>query len=155
MNKQFSRTLDGVVAADWVDANGHMNVKHYFALFEDANWAFWARLKGHHDDDLSMVAGRIFIEHRLELHENRPFEVLSACQPWDSRSLLFLHRLKARDGKREIAAAAEFLASAFSLSTRQSVALPIELQDIIREQAIAGIKPRLAQMLVPTKPSVP
>lgn len=153
----FQLLKSGQVDPAWIDRNEHMNIKAYFDLFEEGSWRLWDRIRrcaSVVDDDLTMVAGRFYIEHRRELSQYRTWELWSACVPWDATSLIFVHRIRASDGPREISATCEVLVSGFSMEARSARVLPETLHQAAARMMLVGYRPRL-ERLTPSAPSVP
>lgn len=150
--KGFVLQDSGIVSSDWIDLNGHMNIKAYFGLFEEGNWKFWHQLRETVplEADLTMVAGRFYIEHRREIELGRKWELWSAILPHDAYGFVIVHRIRAADGMKETAATCEVLCSGFSLGSRARRQLPEQLIDTMGLQALAGYKPRLEKLLQPT-----
>lgn len=146
----------GNIDSAWIDRNEHMNIRAYFALFEEGSWHLWDRIRQtvSVDDDLTMVAGRFYVEHRRELSRDRMWELWSACVLWDATSLILVHRIRASDGAREIVATCEVLASGFSMETRAARELPETFRQAAADMALAGYRPRF-ERLAPPAPSIP
>ena len=70
--KGFILTAQGIVSPEWIDRNGHMNITSYMALFDQGTDILFQKFGlavSETDSDITMVAGRIYIEHRKELLE--------------------------------------------------------------------------------------
>jgi acyl-CoA thioesterase FadM len=148
--KSFSLQYSGQVLSDWIDENGHMNVKSYFGLFESASWAKWKSLSENSElmDSSSMVAGRFYIEHRKELFEGDQLEVWTGIVPFNESAIIMVHRLTSSNNG--LIATCEVLTCFFNLRTREKGDFPPEIMRYIKRNAIEGIKPRLALILAGT-----
>ena len=70
--KGFILTAQGIVSPEWIDRNGHMNMTSYMALFDQGTDILFQKFGlavSETDSDITMVAGRIYSEHRKELLE--------------------------------------------------------------------------------------
>ena len=78
--KCFILTLSGTVPAEWIDYNGHMNVASYMALFDQGAKILLQKSElgsPEINSDITIVAGRIFIEHKKELLEGEEWKLWS------------------------------------------------------------------------------
>lgn len=149
--KGFQLLKAGLVDTAWIDRNDHVNIKAYFALFEEGSWRLWDQVRQSVgvDDDLTMVAGRFYIEHRRELSKDRGWELWSACLPRSSTSAVLVHRIRATDGAREIVATCEVLVSGFSMKTRAVCELPQTFRQYVAEIGLTGYRPRFERLEAP------
>ena len=95
--KGFILTASGVVSPKWIDRNGHMNVTSYMALFDQGTEILFQKSGlaiSETDSDITMVAGRIFIEHRKELLEGEEWELWSGFAAIHPSFMTLTHRLR-------------------------------------------------------------
>ena len=69
--KDYILTNEGFVKSNWIDINGHLNIRWYTKIFDDANFSLLEKIgidkKTIKKDLLTVVAGRIFMSYRQEL----------------------------------------------------------------------------------------
>lgn len=66
--QQLPQWLERTMPAEFADANGHVNVRNYLALFDDTGWAFFASL-GIDEAYLARRRASVFdAEHHLWYH---------------------------------------------------------------------------------------
>ena len=145
--ENYNLQYKGQVSTDWIDSNGHMNVKSYFQLFENACWSQWKVLSKQSEfmDTSSMVAGRFYIEHRKELFEGDRLEVWSGFVPFSDTSIMMVHRIKSPN--QGVIATCEVATCFFDLKDRKQKPFPDDIIDFIGENSIQGLKPRLKQVM--------
>lgn len=95
--KGFQLTGEGHVEPAWIDANGHMNVMWYTALFDAGCENLLARL-GITADTIAtgattVVAARLLTAHRRELRVGDAWTLWSGLSRVDASGVSFVHRL--------------------------------------------------------------
>ena len=103
--KDFILTASGVVSPEWIDRNGHMNVTSYMALFDQGTEILFLKsglAVSETDSDITMVAGRIFIEHRKELLEGEEWELWSGFAAIHPSFMTLTHRIRSGSSLRAV-----------------------------------------------------
>lgn len=140
--KGFILTVSGSVPAEWIDKNGHMNVTSYMAIFDQGTDILLQKsglaVSGN-DSDITMVAGRIFIEHRKELLEGEEWELWSGFVAIHPSFMTLTHRLRSGASLR---AACDIRGTLFSTKTRVSVVLDQGILKNVASLVIPGIADR-------------
>jgi len=143
--KGFLLTETGLVSAEWIDKNGHMNVNSYISLFEQGTsklLQYSGLLLSVSDSDITVVAGRIFIEHRKELLEGEAWELWSGFSAVQPSFMTITHRLR---GGSSLRAVCDIRGAFFSKSTRTTVNLFHEQVRIAQTLIVPGLVDRFAQ----------
>ncbi|MCC6278787.1 MAG: thioesterase family protein [Oligoflexia bacterium] len=145
--RNFLKTAEGTVPKSWIDINGHMNVVHYMALFDQGSDALCKNLgitsqsiaQGHP----TLVANRIYISHKRELLEGDTFEVWSGFINVTPEYATLTHRLVSQGSVR---ASCDIRASAFCPVTRKPASLNLEILSKAASFKISGMADRFAEM---------
>jgi len=85
-----------VVRPDWVDANGHMNMAFYLAVFDMATDQLWPHLglgPAFRDRGLGTFAAETWVNYVRELKEGMPLSCTNEVLAYDAKRLLALHRM--------------------------------------------------------------
>lgn len=140
--KGFIRTASGVVLPTWIDDNGHMNVAAYMALFDRGTDVLLARCGLRiAQSDLTMVAGRILIEHRKELMQGEPWELWSGVAGAHASHVTVTHRLR---GGTSLRAVCDIRGKPFSKQKRAAVTLNDVVLKEVRKLLVAGLVDRFS-----------
>lgn len=158
------RTLTRTVTEENADANGHLNVRHYVGLFDDAEWELYDGM-GMGAAAAQLGAGGVFM---LEQHVTYRREVLVGEEVAVhtrvlDRSDKVLHAIAylVNVSRGEVAAAMEGLECWVDFTTRRSSPFPAEgaaaLDRLIAEAAALDWMPELSGALTLAKsgPGVP
>lgn len=143
--KGFILTLSGIVPTEWIDKNGHMNVTSYMALFDHGTDVLLQEsglVVPGADSDITVVAGRIFIEHRKELLEGEEWELWSGFAAIHPSFVTVSHRLRSGAALRAIC---DIRGVAFSKCTRTAVVLAPESLCKARNLLVPGLADRFGQ----------
>lgn len=143
--KGFILTVSGIVPTGWIDRNGHMNVTSYMALFDQGTDILLQKsglLASEADSDITVVAGRIFIEHRKELLEGEGWELWSGFAAVHPSFMTLTHRLR---GGASLRAVCDIRGAVFSKSTRTAVNLDQERLWQARTLLVPGLADRFGQ----------
>ena len=113
---------EGIVKAEWIDVNDHMNVAWYVAAFDLAVDALWTRF-GITEEYIQSGAGSTFavechVIYRQELLEADPYIVTSQILAYDEKRIHQMQRLYHAE-KHYLAATAEWMNLHVDLSTRK------------------------------------
>src|SRR5688572_14215077 len=97
--KGFVLTREGVVEPAWIDANGHMNVMWYTALFDQGCDSLLRRV-GISPESIAagaptLVAARLLTAHRRELLAGAAWQLWSGLSRVEPGGFCFVHRLVA------------------------------------------------------------
>lgn len=138
----FVLTVSGVVPTGWIDRNGHMNVTSYMALFDQGTEVLLQKsglLAPEADSDRTVVAGRIFIEHRKELMEGEGWELWSGFSALHPSFVTVTHRLR---GGTSLRAVCDIRSTAFSMKMRKSIVLDQSILACAASFVVSGIVDR-------------
>lgn len=124
------------VPADWEDINGHVNVRHYTAMYDLAGESMMAMLGIEKELFEVQRVGFFDLEHHVwYLDEILVGQVVAVharmveCQDKRMLGLIFIVNLTAR----RLASVIEYIATAANLDTRRTVALPQRVAQRTRE----------------------
>lgn len=140
--KGFILTVSGIVPTEWIDKNGHMNVTSYMSIFDQGTDMLLQKsgfAVSETDSDITMVAGRIFIEHRKELLEGEEWELWSGFAAVHPSFMTVTHRLRSGTSLR---ASCDIRGTAFSIKTRTSTVLDQSILKVATPLVISGIVDR-------------
>ena len=143
--KGYLQTLRDRVHSNWIDYNGHMNIMWYMNIFDRCSDILTQKLglsgKDAPENEITLVAGRIYIAHRKELLENDEFEIWSGLTSISDRGFTISHRA-VKNGR--IHATCDINANAFSRNYRNSIRLEPGVLKIAEAYIIPGMKDRFA-----------
>lgn len=123
------------VAHPWMcDTNGHVNVRHFMAFFDDASFQLLAAIAGDGDETLGWADVRTQITYRHEIAPGTGLTILSRVTRVGRTSITYSHRLTGSVDK-VLRAEAETVTVRFDLVARKA----IELEADARERAEALI----------------
>lgn len=141
----------GVVAPDWTDRNGHMNVVYYRLAFDRATQAFLTRigLWDNDNDEGSTFALEDHVTYRGELHPGRGFFVTYQLLDYSEKLVHAFLRLyadpEAGAGDPALAATCEHIGCYVDMRTRRSAPMPAAFTALL--EAVAerqrGLSPGL------------
>ena len=123
------------VAHPWLcDAMGHLNVRHYVGMFDDASWHLLADL-GHGPSDITATRigwadVRHVIEYKDEVASNGLVRIRSEVIKLGRTSLTYRHEMLSAQGA-VLHATMEVVTVAFDLDARKAVEIPA----LVRERA--------------------
>lgn len=127
----------GVVHPWLCDSMGHLNVRHYVGMFDDANTQFLASLGWDsvtaHSNGLGWADVRGEIDYLTEVVAGALVEITSSTAAVGNKSLTVDSEMRCRSSG-EIHARMRSVMVHFDLQARKAVQLPTEL----RERAVAG-----------------
>lgn len=117
----------GIVPANYLDVMGHMNVRHYLSLFDEAAWHFFV---GFGMDQAYYESGQggafalqHFINYRAEVHQNDQLTIygrLLGRSPKRVHFMLFM----VNESQDKLAATLESLGSHADLNQRRTSSFP-------------------------------
>ncbi|EQA69459.1 acyl-CoA thioesterase [Leptospira noguchii] len=140
--KGFLLTMSGVVLTKWIDQNGHMNVSSYMNLFDQSTNILLQQsglVSLEIDSEITLVAGRIFIEHRKELLEGESWEVWSGFVTVCSSFITITHRIRSGTSIRAVC---DIRGTAFSKFTRKSAFWDIDSMMKAKRFLVPGLADR-------------
>ena len=144
------RIYEGVVAPDWTDRNGHMNVVYYRRAFDQATQHMLSRI-GLWDNDNdygSTFALEDHVTYQAELHPGRSFFVTYQLLDFSEKLIHAFLRLygepEAGSGEPVLSATCEHIGVYVDMRTRRSAPMPAEYYALLEE-----ISRRLAEMPEP------
>ena len=143
--KGFILTMSGTVPAEWIDYNGHMNVASYMALFDQGAKILLQKSElgsPEINSDITIVAGRIFIEHKKELLEGEEWKLWSGFVAIDPSFITLTHRLHSGGSLRAVC---DIRAAAFSKHLRTSILLDQESLRKAKTMLVHGLRDRFVQ----------
>ena len=119
------------VAHPWLcDSLGHLNTRHYMAMFDDAMQHFFAILGFIPDEDHGWADVKHEIEYAAEIPPGSLVHIDAAIQRVGGKSISYRQRLMLT-GSEEEAASCSATTVLFSLTERKAVEVP----QVIRENA--------------------
>jgi acyl-CoA thioester hydrolase len=119
-----------IVPAAWADVNGHMNMRWYVAIFDDAGDELHARIGLTPDFHQRHKTGTVDLEHHTNfLHEIMPGESVAVYAWLVARSPKRLHYLMflVNETKGELAAIFECMNGFIDLAIRRTAPFPPEV----------------------------
>ena len=122
----------GVVHPWLCDANGHLTVRHYLAMFDDATYHLYRQVFDYAGpsgkyEGRSWAAVKQTLEYKAELPVGTLVEVRGCLARIGTKSLTcFYEMLDASTG--EVAATLEHITTFFDLATRRAVPLTDEMR---------------------------
>lgn len=143
--KGFVLSLTGTVPSGWIDKNGHMNVTSYMALFDQGTDLLLQKsgfAVSEIDSDITVVAGRIFIEHRKELLEGEKWELWSGFAAIHPSYMTLTHRLRSGTSLRAVC---DIRGATFSKRMRTAVMLDQESLWEAQTLLVPGLADRFEQ----------
>lgn len=141
--KGWIQTMSGVVIPNWIDDNGHMNVASYMAIFDQGMNELLQQsglISSENRRDLTVVAGRIYIEHRKELLEGEQWTLWSGFSVVQPTFVSVTHRLRSGGG---ICAVCDIRGAAFSKNTRTAISFATESLAFAQSLLVPGLVSRL------------
>lgn len=128
----------GIVAPEWIDQNGHMNVAYYVLAFDLAIDALWALL-GITDEYIQRTRGSTFaveshVTYQRELTEGEPYRVTMQLLAYDAKRIHHFQRLYHAD-RGYLAATAEWMSLHVDLDSRRVTAWPEDVLAALGELA--------------------
>ncbi len=114
------------VAHPWMcDSNGHVNARHYLAMFDDASFRVLDEVARPQSAGMGWADARCEIDYLSEVRAGTVLEIVSNVERVGRTSLVLLHTLRAPGGS-EALARARIVTVRFDLSERRPVALAPE-----------------------------
>ena len=131
----------GVVAPDWTDRNGHMNVVYYRLAFDRATQRLLTRigLWDNDNDHGSTFALEDHVTYQSELHPGRAFFVTYQLLDHSEKLIHAFLRLygesEEQGGEPALAATCEHIGCYVDMRTRRSAAMPAAFTRLLDEVA--------------------
>lgn len=131
----------GVVAPDWTDRNGHMNVVYYRLAFDRATQRLLTRigLWDNDNDHGSTFALEDHVTYQSELHPGRAFFVTYQLLDHSGKLIHAFLRLygesEEEGGEPALAATCEHIGCYVDMRTRRSAAMPAAFTRLLDEVA--------------------
>lgn len=142
--KGFVLTLSGTVKSEWIDSNFHMNVSAYMEVFDLGTKILIHKsglLPYESDSDTTLVAGRVYIEHKMELLEGDPWGLWSGFACIRPTLVTVAHRLRSGPS---LCASCDILGVVFSKKKRASVLLTKRSIDLACAYIVPGLTDRFS-----------
>ena len=133
------RIYEGVVAPDWTDRNGHMNVVYYRRAFDQATQHMLSRigLWDNDNDHGSTFALEDHVTYQAELHPGRSFFVTYQLLDFSEKLIHAFLRLfaepESEGGEPVLAATCEHIGCYVDMRTRRSAPMPAEYRALLEE----------------------
>jgi acyl-CoA thioester hydrolase len=127
-------SLRVVVPASWADANGHMNMRWYVVLFDDAGDELHERMGLTPGFHASHRTGTVDLEHHTNfLHEVMPGDSVAVYSRLVARSARRVHYVMflVNESKGKLAATFECMNAFLDLNTRKTTPFPPEIGEKI------------------------
>lgn len=150
------RIHEGVVAPDWTDRNGHMNVVYYRKAFDQATQEMLAGIGLWDEGDRSSFALEDHVTYQQELHPGQPFFVTWQLLDFGEKLIHGFLRLFAAPepgsgGAPVLAATCEHIGIHVDMRTRRSAPIPPEyralLEEVARRQADMPLPPERGRVI--------
>lgn len=132
---------DVIVAADWIDRNGHLNGVQYLSIFDAASDAFLTRVGFDHGalaQGVATVTAEIHLRYLNEARLGDPLRILTRVVDVDLKRCHLYQEMTHRDSEITVAAAEQMHLS-FDLGARRVAPFPEaimnQLQTIQRRHA--------------------
>lgn len=145
--KGFILTMTGNVQTEWIDNNGHMNITSYMAIFDKGSEILLQKselVSSEINSDITVVAGRIYIEHKKELLKGDEWKLWSSFIAIDPSFITLTHRLHSGGSLRAVC---DIRATAFSKHLRASILLDQESLRKAKTMLVHGLKDRFVQKI--------
>jgi len=134
-------TAKGTILPEWYDRNNHMNVVYYLSLFDQAAFKLLEGLsmdkKYIVQNDITLVAGRIYTAHKKEMFNGDNFEIHSGFVNYSETYVTITNRMK-RDGV--LVASCDMRMNPIRLSDRTTTKIPQALLEQCEKFHIKGLK---------------
>lgn len=122
--------LERVVPAGWEDLNGHVNVRHYLELYDQAGWPMMGLLGVEERHFRDERRGFFDLEHHIwYLAEMHVGETVSVHARFLARNAKRFHGVMfiANRSRACVASAFEYVSTGADLATRRSAPLPSDV----------------------------
>jgi len=118
------------IIVGYLDVMGHMNVRHYMGIFDEATWRFFD-LFGINTDYAQREKGGMFalkmhITYVAEVHLNQVVAIYSRILARNAKRLHFLHFM-VNETTQQLAATIESVGSHADLNVRRTVPFPAHI----------------------------
>jgi len=133
--RQLPRLLQITVPAAWRDINGHVNVQHYTALYDDAGWPLFTSIGIDAQRIEREGIGYFDLEHHTWfLAEMHVGDTVSAYTRLLALSTKRIHGVTfiVNDSRAALASALEFVSTAADLRTRRTAPVPADVAARVR-----------------------
>lgn len=144
------------VAAEQGDENGHLNVRHYLGLYDDAEWAVFGPLGIGAEHAVAGLGGLFALEQHLSYRrEVLVGDEVSVALRIVARTTRMVHLVSylANHTRREVAGCMEALDAYVDFATRGLAALPdpavSALGDLVAQAEALPWQPSLSGSIVP------
>jgi len=128
----------GAVMAEWIDYNGHMNVAHYVAAFDQATDCFLHNLNMGPDyvaaTRHSAFVVDMNVSYRRELRLADPFYITTQLLDYDAKKLRFFHQMF-HEQEGFLVATNELLLLHVDLGVRRSSPFPAQVVASLQQMA--------------------
>lgn len=128
--RALPKVVTRTVPEDYLDHNGHMNMRYYIALYDDAGWPYFSRF-GITLERIQADARGIFdLEHHIHyLNEVHASDTISIYSRLLKRSAKRIHGiwLMVNDTRDELANIFEFVTIHIDLAARRSTPFPADI----------------------------
>lgn len=122
--------LERTVPAEWEDLNGHVNVRHYLALYDQAGWPMMSWLGVDERHFREERRGFFDLEHHIwYLAEMHVGDAVTVHARFLARSAKRFHGAMfiANRSRHSVASAFEYVSTAADLEARRSAPLPADV----------------------------
>ncbi len=118
------------ILSEHIDALGHMNIRWYMALYDDATWRFFASFGMDQDYFLSNQAGgfalKHFVRYLAEVHAGETLAVRTRVLGRSEKRIHFMHFL-VNESTRTLASTLEAMGSHADMRVRRTSPFPPHL----------------------------
>ncbi|MCP4358263.1 MAG: thioesterase [Chloroflexi bacterium] len=128
--KQLPRVYEAAITADYLDRMGHMNVRYYLHIFDDATWDLFAKFGMDRDYYTNSGNGSFalqqFIVYAAEVHAGETVGIRSRIIGRSEKRIHFMHFM-INESTNRLAASMEILGSHADLTLRRTSPYPPEI----------------------------
>ena len=133
------------IPTDYLDAMGHMNIRHYMGLFDEAAWQFFASFGMTYDYYRAAAAGAFalkqFVQYLAEVHVGETVAIRTRIVGRSAKRIHFIHFML-NESTGVLAATLEALGAHADLRARRTSPFPDHIAAQI--DGIVGAQRRLA-----------
>jgi acyl-CoA thioester hydrolase len=137
IKSETDRPWTGIVKPDWTDYNGHLNVRYFLWIFDEATHIWYADLKlgqpYRESTNHTTFAVQCHITYQREGREGDNLSIRSQMLGYDDKRMHYFKTLYNDDGDYQMATF-EQLCVHVDLSTRKVVSWPAEIMQSFEER---------------------
>lgn len=135
--RQLEAALTRQIPPEFEDQNGHMNIRHYIALFDEAGWPYFQQLGFTAENAKTRRSGVFDVQHHLNyVNEVGIGETVSVYLRLLGRAEKRLHTMgfMVNDSRDNLACTFEVLSVHVDLNARRSAPFPPDIAALLDAQ---------------------